>query len=203
MSDPLAYKDSIDQFVSPSVPEDLRYRVLGAALDELAKWGVERFSVEAVAARHNIDQAEVYRYWRDGHQLLLDALRFWSATAVATPDTGSLRGDLEALTAEVVDCFNTELGRRILRGLVMDHACSYGDQTRQIFWRQRFGVIRAMLDRASFRGELRDGIEPLAAMQILVSPLTVRALYTEEPITLEYAMTIAELAFHAMARPVG
>lgn len=200
-SDPVVYEESFGQFVSPSVPDDLRQRVLGAALDELTRWGVERFSVEAVAARRAIDTALVYRHWGDGHRLLLDALRYWSESSVATPDTGSLCGDLKALTAEVVDCYNTELGRRILRGLVMDQTCTYGDQTRQVFWRQRFGVIRAVLDRASARGELRDEIDPLAAMQILISPLTVRALYTQEPITSEYAMTIADLACHAMTIP--
>ncbi len=201
MSDPVVYENNVIEFVSPSVPDDLRQRVLGAALDELTKWGVERFSVEAVAARHGIDKALVYRHWGDGHRLVLDALRYWSSNSVEAPDTGALRGDLEALTAQVVDCYNSDLGRRILRGLVMDHECSYGDPTRQVFWQQRFGIIRAVLDRAAARGELREGIEPLAAMQILIAPLTVRALYTGEPITWEYAMTIADLACHAMLAP--
>ena len=31
-----------------SVPADIRVRVMAAVLDELARWGVERFSVEAM-----------------------------------------------------------------------------------------------------------------------------------------------------------
>jgi hypothetical protein len=35
-----------------SIPADVRARVMPAVFDELARWGVERFSVEAMAERH-------------------------------------------------------------------------------------------------------------------------------------------------------
>jgi hypothetical protein len=47
------------------VPADIRARVMPAVLDELARWDVERFSVEALAERHHLDAAMIYCYWGD------------------------------------------------------------------------------------------------------------------------------------------
>ena len=52
-----------------AVPADIRACVMPAVLDELARWGVERFSVEALAERHRLDAAMVYRYWGDRQRL--------------------------------------------------------------------------------------------------------------------------------------
>ncbi|HEX5142351.1 MAG TPA: TetR/AcrR family transcriptional regulator C-terminal ligand-binding domain-containing protein [Mycobacterium sp.] len=180
------------------MPEELRHRVLTAALDELSRWGVERFSIEAVAGRHGLDTASLYRYWNGPQRVLLDALQYWSSSYLTLPDSGSLRGDLKELALGVAEYFNTDLGRRILRGLVLDGTASYGDQTREIFWQQRFAEVRVILDNADARGELRAGIDQMAAVQTLLSPLTVRALYTELDITREYALALADLAWHGM-----
>jgi hypothetical protein len=46
-----------------AVPAEVRAHVMPAVVDELARWGVERFSVEALAERHHLDAAMIYRYW--------------------------------------------------------------------------------------------------------------------------------------------
>jgi hypothetical protein len=56
-----------------AIPEDVRARVMPAVFDELARWGVERFSVEAMAERHRLDTVLVYRYWGDRQRLIVDA----------------------------------------------------------------------------------------------------------------------------------
>jgi hypothetical protein len=48
-----------------AVPADIRARVTPAVVDKLTYWGVERFSVEALAERHHLDTALIYRYWGD------------------------------------------------------------------------------------------------------------------------------------------
>src|SRR5215471_5668310 len=68
-------------------PEDLRARVMPAALDELARWGVERFSIEAMAARHHIDPKMVYRYWGDRQRLIVDAALADVVSLEAAADT--------------------------------------------------------------------------------------------------------------------
>jgi AcrR family transcriptional regulator len=187
-------------FVDDSVPEELRERVLAAGLDELSRWGLERFSVGALASRHGIEESLILKYWGDRQGLALDLLLRWDSTAYAAPDTGSLRGDLKAMALALAAYVNTNLGRSLLRALVMENGVLYSDETRAVFWMRRFSTLRIVWDRAAERGELRDGVEALAAVQLLTAPINVRALYTAEPVSDEYCEEIAELVWHALKR---
>jgi AcrR family transcriptional regulator len=183
-----------------AVPADVRARVMLAALDELARWGVERFSIEAMAERHHLDRAMIYRYWGDRQRLIVDAavadVEAWGSAA----DTGSLRGDLLALARAVADRLNSEVGRTMLRAVMIDRPGRHDEETRTMFWEQRFNVVRAVVDRASERGELREGVNTLAAVLVVLAPLNIRALFSDEPIDDEYCEAIVDMAWHAIAR---
>jgi AcrR family transcriptional regulator len=183
-----------------AIPADIRARVMPAVLDELARWGVERFSVEALAERHRLDRAVIYQYWGDRQRLIVDAALADIEALRSATDTGSLRGDLLALARNVTDRVNTEVGRTFLRALVMDRRGRHDEETRIMFWRARFAVVRAVVDRARERGELREGVNTVAAVQMVMAPLNIRALYSDTTIDDDYCVAIADLAWHALAR---
>ena len=183
-----------------AVPADIRARVMPAVIDELARWGVERFSVEAMAERHRLDTAMIYRYWGDRQRLIVDAAIADVETWGSVADTGSLRGDLEAFARSVTDRANTEVGRTFLRAMAMGRPGYHDEDTRMKFWEARFAVVRRVVDRARERGELREGVDTLAAVQIVMAPLQLRALYTEAPVDDDFCAAIADLAWHAVAR---
>ena len=185
-------------FVDPTVPEEVRRRVLAAAFDELTRWGLERFSVPTMCARYGLDEAVVTRFWGTSRRVALDPLLSWSEDILNPPDTGSLRTDLHGLAAGVARQANTEIGRSLMRAMVVDGRAAFNDDTRMEFWKQRFAAVRSVMDRAAERGELRAGVDILGAMQLVLAPLNVRALYTREPIDDAYCQTIAELAWHAI-----
>jgi AcrR family transcriptional regulator len=182
------------------VPADIRAQVMPAVLDELARWGVERFSVEALAERYRLDAAMIYRHWGDRQRLIVDAaladLEAWDMQT----DTGSLRGDLESLARNVTARINTEIGRTFLRALVMGHGGRHDEETRMMFWRARFAVVRRLIDRAKERGEVRDGVSTLAAVQIILAPINIRALYSDAIIDDEYCTAVVDMAYHAIVR---
>ena len=183
-----------------AIPADVRAQVMPAVLDELARWGVERFSVEALAERHHLDTAMIYQYWGNRQRLIVDAALADVETLGPATDTGSLRGDLLSLARHVAQRNNTEVGRTFLRALVMDSRGRHDQDTRMKYWRARFAAVRGVVDRARERGELRDGVDTMAAVQIVLAPLNVRALYSEEPVDDDYCAAIADLAWHALAR---
>jgi AcrR family transcriptional regulator len=188
-----------DQSVG-AIPADIRARVMTAVLDELARWGVERFSVEALAERHRLDAAMIYRYWGDRQRLIVDAALADIEGLSSATDTGSLRGDLEALAHSVADRINTDVGRTYLRALVINRRGHHDEDTRMKFWAARFAVVRAVVDRARQRGELREGVNALAAVQIVMAPLNIRALYSDAVVDDKYCAAIADLAWHALRR---
>jgi len=183
-----------------SVPAAIRARVMPAVIDELARWGVERFSVEAMAERHHLDAAMVYRYWGDRQRLIVDAAIADVDGVSSAADTGSLRGDLLALARALTDRLNTEVGRTMVRAVVMDRPGRHDEETRMMFWAARFDVVRAVVDRARERGELREGVNTLAAVLTILAPLNIRALYSDEPIDDGYCTAIADMAWHALVR---
>src|SRR5689334_21662736 len=90
------------------IPADIRARVMPAALDELSRWGVERFSIEAMAERHRLDPAMIHRYWGGRQRLIVDAVLADAETFSSVTDTGSLRADLLVLARKLTDRINTE-----------------------------------------------------------------------------------------------
>jgi AcrR family transcriptional regulator len=188
------------EFVDKAVPHELRERVLFAALDELTHWGIERFSVGAMSARHGIDVALVHRYWGNSQRLLLDVMSFESDQIIVAPSTGSLRGDLDAMALSVAEYLNASVGRRLLRAMVIDDRAQHRDDIRMIYWRLRYETIRTILDQAALRGELRENVDHVAGVQILLAPINVRALYTDDPIDETFCLSVADLAWHALAR---
>jgi len=183
-----------------AVPADVWTLVMPAVFDELARWGVERFSIEALAERHRLDPALIYRYWGDRQQLIVDAALSDLESSSWAADTGSLRGDLAALARSVTNRINSDVGRTMLRALVMERRGYHDEATRARFWQAHFRLVRAVVDRARERGELREGVNTLAAVQIVLAPLNIRALYSDAVIDDEYCAAIADLAWHALAR---
>jgi AcrR family transcriptional regulator len=174
---------------------------MSAALDELARWGVERFSIEAMAERHRLDPAMIYRYWGGRQRLMIDAALADAEALSLGTDTGSLREDLMALARNVATRINSEVGRTLLRALAMDRRGHHHDEkTRMMFWQARFKIVRVVIDRARQRGELREGVSTLAAVQIVMAPLNIRGLYSDAAVEDDYCVQIADLAWHALVR---
>jgi len=135
-----------------------------AALDGLAEIGYDSLSMAEIASRAGVGKGALYRRWMSKAQLVTDAMvRGREQVApFSLPDTGSLRGDLEALVAQVPD-FDEAAKRQIsvLLGLV-------GAATRDADLRQALAGTgfeqprRAILDvlgRAASRGEIPPHVD--------------------------------------------
>src|ERR1700739_2228233 len=100
----------------------------------------------------------IYGYWGDRQRLIVGAAVADVETLGSAADTGSLRGDLMALARAVTDRINTEVGRTLLRAVVMNRRGRHDEDTRLMFWQARFEVVRPIMDRARDRGELREDV---------------------------------------------
>jgi|tagenome__1003787_1003787.scaffolds.fasta_scaffold20746370_2 AcrR family transcriptional regulator len=163
-------------------PRDPRRReaVLHAAIALVAEVGYDRMTVDALAARAGVSKPTIYRRWPGGKpEIVVEAIRAKRAEAGALPDTGSLRGDLLALLAGVVDGLDAHVAGGLLSQLRSSAELTalfrdevVGDE------RRRFAVL---LERAEARGEVRTGVTPLFA-DLAGSVIFTRALITGEPL---------------------
>jgi AcrR family transcriptional regulator len=80
--------------------------IFDAALEGLGEVGYDRLTMDSIASRAHAGKGTIYRRWPSKAALVVDAIVAWReqvAPAVAVEDTGSLRGDLEALLSVLPD----------------------------------------------------------------------------------------------------
>jgi len=177
-------------------PRDPRHdaAILQAAIALVGEVGYDRMTVDSIAGRAGVSKPTIYRRWPDGKaQLIADAIRLHQAERGESPDTGSLRGDLIALVAE-------------LTGQLLDNAHLAAGLTSQLRAspelaelfrehmvrrdRQRWAEL---VRRAIERGDLASGDEP-SELFAAVAPSVIhtRVLLTGESVDPPFAERLVD-----------
>jgi AcrR family transcriptional regulator len=135
-----------------------------------------------VAAQAGVGKATIYRRWRTKEDLVVDTIAELHHMGAATPDTGSLEGDLRQLLHSLVSVVNGPLGAATLSLL---STVPHQPALAEAFRAGPIGVWRAAFDevwgRAEERGEVRSGSGPLAA-EATSALLVQRWLLTGQPV---------------------
>lgn len=184
--------------VEHTTTDDL-HGVYAAVQDELARWGIDRFDVRAMADRHGLDADAILLRWPDPESLILDALAQRPGDDGPPPDTGSLRTDLFELAVRMAAMVTSETGRKLHGGHLISDAQIASVEVRQSAWRTRAAGLAVVFERARVRGEMRDDIDYLTALELLFAPINMRALYTGERIDGAYCQTVAEMVHRAVS----
>jgi AcrR family transcriptional regulator len=125
-----------------------------AVLDLLVDEGYAGVTMEGVAARAGVGKATLYRRWPTKEQLVIAAVVHTCGDHFVAPDTGSLRGDVEAYCGSIL----AKLRRHgpILRAFAAETARNpaLADSWRTTFLDERRAEVRQVLGRAVERGEL-------------------------------------------------
>ncbi len=151
-------------------------RVLDAALEEYAARGWSGFTMDAVAKRAGVGKSTLYLRWSDKTVLLMDAVSARQSTLWAV-DTGSLRGDLEALADNLFRHYQQTAGWASLR-LAVDAnlmGSPWRDHGEELSWRH-LETARPLLDRAVERGELDAGVDHRELVFSLCGSITMQCL---------------------------
>jgi len=127
-----------------------------AALSLLAEIGYDRLTIDAVAARAHASKTTIYRRWSGKAELIADALNGLKGSR-PVPDTGSLRGDLEAIAQGAASTDN-RFDAQLMIGLIT--AVARDGELRRVV-RERLmdpghSDLRQVFDQAVSRGEIAD-----------------------------------------------
>lgn len=160
----------------------MREAVLAATLDALAEHELDELTITEIARRAGVHATSVQRRWGAKDNLVLDALLTLSEEKLPIPDTGSLRGDLVAFGRSMAAYQATAPGKTVMRALATSEDDAAMAANRERLIGARYDAARVMIDRAGERGELRPGINPQTALELLIGALHYRALITRHPI---------------------
>lgn len=149
-----------------------------AALELIAEIGYDRMTIEAIAARAGAGKATVYRRWATKAELVVDALHR-DDIAEVMPDTGSLRGDLLALSTHLFSGHDPLFKARLISGMVSGMLADPG--LRQAFDQSVLPPQRALMaiiDRAVARGEITCPADPQLVASVLPALGQYRLIFT-------------------------
>jgi len=177
---------------------------LAAASELLQEQGLRVMSVDAVAERAGVSKATIYRWWPTKGVLALDAFYAeWNRVRGATPDTGSLAGDLRSRARAAVRFMNSRPGR-CLRTLVAEAQCdpqlAEGYRTRVLEPLRE--QSRQLFQRAIDRGEIAPDTRLEVVLDLLYGPLFHRLLMEHLPLNRRFADGVVDLVLAAVA-PAG
>ncbi|MEO6123306.1 MAG: TetR/AcrR family transcriptional regulator [Ilumatobacteraceae bacterium] len=161
-------------------PRDVRcdHAILQATIDILIEGGAANLSIDGVAARAGVGKATIYRRWSSKEALVLDAINT-EESIIPTPDTGTLRGDLEQYYDGVIERFRDNEGSDVLPHLI--EAACYDPEVRlslDSYLSGRQKPLRVVLQRAIQRGEITSGTDVTVLIDVLVGPTFYRRLLT-------------------------
>ncbi|MCY9786796.1 TetR/AcrR family transcriptional regulator [Nocardiopsis sp. EMB25] len=175
--------------------------VLQATLDELGEHGHHTLTVERVAARSGVHKATVYRRWGGVDGLLAAALE-WSAARPWEPErTGSLYGDLLALTEAVARGF-TDAPEKDLSTASIAAALDSPTVARalRVFMADRHERAAVVVTEAVGRGEIPADTDSLEVVRAAVAPIYYRLLVSREPVAPTDLRRAARTAAEAAAQ---
>ncbi|MFH9084362.1 TetR/AcrR family transcriptional regulator [Streptomyces sp. NPDC017673] len=162
-----------------------------AVLDLLREVGYDALTMDAVAARTRSSKATLYRQWGGKAELVAKAVRHNKPGRVGDVDTGSLKGDLHALTLRADDC-EMEQSSALMRGLAM---AVHGNPDllkafREHLIEPEMAEFRRVLQRAVDRGEIRaDNPAIRFAMHMMIGAFAARTMIDEQPPTQDFLLS--------------
>jgi AcrR family transcriptional regulator len=151
-------------------------RILDAALQEYGHHGWSGFTMDGVARRAGVGKSTVYLRWQDKDSLLTDAVATRSGT-LGDVDTGSLRGDLEALSANLFRHYLDPGGWASLR-IIIDSAGAERPlgQFVEAVTDVQVDFLERVVARACERGELARDVSTNAIAEFVYGSVAMQMI---------------------------
>lgn len=173
--------------------EELDVVVVQAASEVLSERGFDAMTIEEVATRSGVAKTTIYRRWATKGALALDAFLGDFLSLQPSVDTGSLEGDLrQGLTSWAHAVIDTPTGRTLVRLVAEAQLDAHLAEA----WSKRVMIPlrdqhRLMVERAINRGEIPEGSDVEAVMDMTYGPAYHRLLQGHLDITPSFVALVA------------
>ena len=152
--------------------------ILRAALELLAEDGYRALTMERVRERSGVGKATLYRRYGSKEELVRAAIVHLNSDIPMPDDTGSMVGDFAA-TAQTILAGAARTGALTLMPRLLSEVA--GDPDMHALFSEhlvepRRRVVRAIVERAKARGEIRADVDPELAVDLMVGPFIYRLI---------------------------
>lgn len=179
--------------------EDVRLRVLAAAVRILEETGFAGATIEAIAEQAGASRATLYRWWPNKAAILIEAFREAVAQELPFPNVGSLDEDVRSQLQRFAAMLTGRRGRIFAAFLA---AAQTDPEAAEAFRTMWIGPRRAEAKRALERHresrELDPGIDLDLAIDMMYAPLYYRALTGYGALSKRYVDALASAVLHGL-----
>jgi AcrR family transcriptional regulator len=180
-----------------------RAKALAAATEIVREVGVPEFTVDEVSRRSGVAKTTIYRHWTNGTALMLEAIDC-AIDSVPTPNTGSLRGDLQHLVHQFLGDAVDNTTSQMLCGLMYAAANDPEiHRAMQAFATEQHTPIKTIIQLAQGRGELHRDLDVDLAVDLIEGPLLWRFVLRREPVEPAAVAALIDMMIAGLSRPSG
>lgn len=175
-------------------------RILSAASSLILLHGFDNMTVDEVAATAGVGKATVYRRWARKEDLAVAAMEQLYRDEMPTPDTGSIRGDLQEMYTLALTFIHSPAGTNYIRTTIKESMRDDRIATlyREASQRAEVNAVE-VFERAIARGEARADMPMKAAVQLIAGILSNRAISGEEMPGLEEIDQLVDFVLNGVA----
>ncbi len=171
--------------------------VLDAAIELCLDRPYGRVTLAEIARRARTSRNAIARRWPTKAHVVRDAFMLHNSR-LDVRDTGSLRGDLMALTHQNLELFSSPNHK----GLTLAALAALGDLGLDYpgIPQPRRHSIAAIFERARQRGDLPLGVDPIAVTQLLGGAILFRSVILDQPTSPTDVATLVDTCLGSRAQ---
>jgi AcrR family transcriptional regulator len=177
--------------------EAVENATLAATYELLTETGLSGVSVDEVSRRSGVAKTTIYRHWPTRSALLLEACMQF-APRLQPPNTGTLRGDLTAITLTMAQRLENSRWSAALPSVI--DAAERDPDIAELQARQHAGIMAAfgaIATRAKERGELDEAYDPSELTAAIAGPLFYRRWFSRQKLDERFVRGVVERALGA------
>jgi AcrR family transcriptional regulator len=156
---------------------------------------------ESVAARAGVSKPSIYRRYPTKAVLIFEAV-FGQTKSRPIPDTGNIADDLREAYGWAVEEFSSPEAIAALPGLMAELSAhpELARLIRSSVIEPEYERVRAALERAQRRGEIRKDADLTLAIDAFTGTALSRVLLLDRPVDPAFADRLVELLLHGLIR---
>lgn len=172
------------------------------AADLLDERGYSGFTIDEVSRRSGVSKATIYKHWRSGYQVAIEAYGERVTGAVPVRSTGDAVSDLTGQVVRLARFYASARGQVAAQLL----SAAIGVPGAAALVREKFFAARreetlALIERGKADGQLRPDVDADLANDLLFGAVVFRLFNGMPPVTARQAAGIAAMAMRALAVP--
>lgn len=158
--------------------------MLRATSELLHEVGLRAMTTEEISSRSGVSKATIYKWWPNKYAVAVEAFLSEMMAESPDPDTGSAQEDFRRVILGLTH-FYTGASGRVFAQLVGEgqHEPTVQQELREHLVLPRRALMKVIWERGVARGELRDDIDPEAAIDMLISPTLYRLVLGHAPLS--------------------